>query len=219
MKIISIDGNIGSGKSTLLEILKKEFSENNDIIFLREPVDIWETITDESGINILEKFYQDQMKYSFSFQMIAYISRLALLKEAFEKNPNKTIITERSLFTDKYVFAKMLHDSGKIEPINYKIYLQFFDTFVKDYGVDKILYVKTAPEKCSERILKRSRTGESNIPLEYLKECHKYHNEMMDHPDLQNSTKVILDGNIDIYENESATLEWIQKIKQHILDC
>jgi deoxyadenosine/deoxycytidine kinase len=150
--------------------------------------------------------------------MIAYISRLALLKEAVEQNTDKIIITERSLFTDKYVFAKMLYDSEKIEMINYKIYLQFFDTFVKDYGVDKILYVKADPEKCSERIAKRSRSGESNIPLEYLIECDKYHDEMLDNPDLKNTEKIVLDGNMDIYENESSTAERIQKIKGYILN-
>lgn len=218
MKIISIDGNIGSGKSTLLEILKKDFSGNENIVFLREPVDIWESIKDEEGTNILEKFYADQTKYSFSFQMIAYISRLALLKEAVEQNPDKIIITERSLFTDKYVFAKMLYDSGKIELINYRIYLQFFDTFIKDYRVDKILYVKTDPEKCSERIMKRSRSGESNIPLDYLIECDKYHDEMIENEDLKNTAKIVLDGNIDIYENAAETLERIEKIKGYILN-
>jgi deoxyadenosine/deoxycytidine kinase len=218
MKIISIDGNIGSGKSTLLDILKKQLSGNENIIFLREPVDIWESIVDEHGTNIIEKFYADQTKYSFSFQMIAYISRLALLKEAVEQNPNKIIITERSLFTDKYVFAKMLYDSEKIEPINYRIYLQFFDTFVKDYGVDKILYIKADPEKCCERILKRGRSGEENISLDYLTECDTYHNEMIDHPDLKNTIKIVIDGNIDIYENSTETLERIEKIKKYILD-
>jgi deoxyadenosine/deoxycytidine kinase len=218
MKIISIDGNIGSGKSTLLNILKTQLVENENVIFLREPVDIWESIVDENGTNIIEKFYEDQSKYAFSFQLIAYISRLALLKEAVEKNPDKIIITERSLFTDKYVFAKMLYDSEKIEHINYKIYLQFFDTFVKDYGVDKILYIKADPEKCSERILKRGRSGEQNIPLEYLRECDTYHNEMIDHADLKNAIKIVIDGNIDIYEHSSESIERIEKIKKYILD-
>jgi deoxyadenosine/deoxycytidine kinase len=218
MKIISIDGNIGSGKSTLLEILKKQLAHNEDVIFLREPVDIWETIVDENGTNIIEKFYEDQTKYAFSFQLIAYISRLALLKEALEQNSDKIIITERSLFTDKYVFAKMLYDSEKIEPINYRIYLQFFDTFVKDYGVDKILYIKTDPEKCSERILKRGRAGEQNIPLDYLIECDTYHNEMIDHADLKNAIKIVIDGNIDIVENTTECMERIEKIKKYILD-
>ena len=88
MKIISIEGNIGSGKSTLLENLKQEFKHNKNIIFLREPVDEWESIRDSKGTSMIEKFYADQDKYSFSFQMMAYISRLALLKKAVENNDN-----------------------------------------------------------------------------------------------------------------------------------
>ena len=112
-KVISIEGNIGSGKSTLLSHLKQSLSAENvpQIIFLQEPVDEWENIKDEQGNTMIQKFYGDQTKYSFSFQMMAYISRLALLKKSIEENPSAIIITERSLFTDKFVFAKMLYDS------------------------------------------------------------------------------------------------------------
>jgi len=201
-----------------LEMLKIEFKDNTDIIFVREPVDIWESIKDENGTNILEKFYENTEKYSFPFQMIAYISRLALLKETFEQNSNKIIISERSLFTDKCVFAKMLFDSGKIESINYQIYLKFFDTFVKDFQLDKIVYVKTDPENCNARIMKRGRTGESNISLDYLTACHNYHEDMMMHPDLHMVDKCVIDGNIDIYENESEKDKWIDSIKNYILE-
>ena len=43
VKIISIDGNIGSGKSTLMGNLKSYFSNNTNVVFLKEPVDEWET--------------------------------------------------------------------------------------------------------------------------------------------------------------------------------
>jgi deoxycitidine kinase/deoxyguanosine kinase len=138
--IISIEGNIGSGKSTLFEKLKIHFANNKNIIFVREPVDIWESIQDENGTTILEKFYQDQIKYSFSFQIMAYISRINLLKETIKQNPGVTIITERSLYTDKMVFAKMLYDTHKIEYINYQIYLNLFDTFKNDFNVNNIIY-------------------------------------------------------------------------------
>ncbi len=68
-KIISIEGNIGSGKSTLLENLKKHYVTNENVIFLREPVDDWEKIKDKQGNTMLKKFYDDQEKYSFSFQI------------------------------------------------------------------------------------------------------------------------------------------------------
>lgn len=239
IQIVSIEGNIGSGKSTLLANLKKHFNDNkNDyinIIFLKEPVDEWSKIKDDKGITILEKFYEDQDKYSFSFQMMAYISRLNLLKEAVKTSRDKMkkiyekhedysgklktiIITERSLFTDKMVFAKMLYDSGKIESINYQIYLNWFNSFADEFKVDKIIYVNANPENCYERVGKRHRDGEDKIPLEYLTNCHKYHENMLDKslPECVCNNQLILDGNIDIYENKSVLNKWISSVESFI---
>ena len=55
--------------------------------------------------------------------MMAFITRVRRLREALEKNPGKVIVTERSVFTDREIFAKMLHDGDKIEDIEYTIYL------------------------------------------------------------------------------------------------
>jgi len=224
IQIISIEGNIGSGKSTLLEELRNHFSNNESIVFLQEPVDEWAKIQDENGVTMLEKFYQNQKKYSFAFQMMAYISRLAALKKAVEsanqkqnkqENHKTIIITERSLFTDKMVFAQMLYDSGAIEHIEHQIYLQWFDTFAAEYPISKIIYVKTAPEICHFRILKRSRTGEDCIPLEYLDQCHEYHEKMIS-SDCITKIQLVLNGNIDKKENEKEWEEWIQQIEKFI---
>jgi len=211
--IISIEGNIGSGKSTLFEKLKIHFSNNKNIIFVREPVDIWESIQDENGTTILEKFYQDQIKYSFSFQIMAYISRINLLKETIKQHPGVTIITERSLYTDKMVFAKMLYDTHKIEYINYQIYLNLFDTFKNDFNVNNIIYIKTDPDICYNRILKRARNGENNISLDYLQLCNTYHSNMVD---ILECDKIVLNGNVDIYENTSQLNDWICQIQDII---
>jgi deoxyadenosine/deoxycytidine kinase len=205
--IISIEGNIGSGKSTFLESLKK----NEKYVYVREPVDEWETVIDGNGKTILEKFYEDQEKYSFSFQIMAFISRLVLLKRTIEKSITERknlsepiyIITERSLYTDKYVFCNMLFDSGKIEDVNYVIYQKWFEEFTKDYPLNKIIYIKTDPEICHERIAKRARKGESVIPLEYIKECDKYHETMLEIIKNTDVTMCTIDGNINIETNET----------------
>ena len=198
IQIISIEGNIGSGKSTLLANLKNHFSNKdgnttsdnsiNNIIFLKEPVDEWSNIKDENGVTILEKFYADQYKYSFSFQMMAYISRLKLLRDTIRdiqrnnsdtnQNTHYTIITERSLYTDKMVFAKMLHDDGVIEDIDYQIYNMFYNEITKQPEVKQlsgVIYINAEPEVSFERTKIRARDGESTITLGYLKECHAYH--------------------------------------------
>jgi deoxyguanosine kinase len=220
--IVSIEGNIGSGKSTLLENLRKHYSNDTHIIFLREPVDDWEKIKDVDGNTMLKKFYSNQEKYSFAFQMMAYISRLKILrdtvKEISSKNNNEkyVIITERSLYTDKYVFAKMLFDQGNIEDVCYQIYLNWFDEFIKDFPINYSIYVNTEPEKCYERIHKRARDGEEVIPLQYLQECHNYHEAFLDKTNRIYMNNLTLDGNIDIYENELMVEEWLEQINVFI---
>ena len=72
--IIAIEGNIGSGKSTMVDLLKKQYDNKilfgRKVVFLQEPVKQWENIS-SNGENILEKFYADQEKWAFSFQMMA----------------------------------------------------------------------------------------------------------------------------------------------------
>jgi len=212
---VSIDGNIGSGKSLLFNNLQEYYKNNTEIIFLKEPVDDWENIKDENGISILKNFYNNQEKYAFSFQVIAFISRLKILRDTI-KNINKDtiIISERSLFTDKMVFAKMLYDFGKIEYINYQIYLKWFEEFANDYPIDKVIYIKTNPEICHYRICKRAREGENNIPLEYLDDCNLYHNNMLNKSSTSCicNNQLILDGNIDLNVNENQIEVWIKKI-------
>jgi deoxyguanosine kinase len=195
-QLISIEGNIGSGKTTLLTRLKEEYKNNNKVIFLKEPVDEWESIKDNQGNTMIQKFYNDPARYSFSFQMMAYISRLALLKKTiaqYKDQKDMIFITERNLYTDKYVFAKMLYESGKIEEVDYQIYCKWFEVFAEDEGqVDKIIYVKVDPTICDIRIKGRGRNGESSIPLEYLSSCHEYHENMM--KVMVNAEKLVVDG-------------------------
>ena len=212
IKIISIEGNIGSGKSTLVEQLKTILLGRKDICFLDEPIDLWNSIMDIDGKTIIEKYYENQERYAFAFQMMAYISRISVLKKALKNKETKIIITERCVFTDYHVFAKMLYDDKKIDLIEYSIYQKWFHDFLEEIPETNIIYVKTAPETAYERVLKRNRTGES-IPIDYLSMCNTYHNNW-----LSNSSynMLELDGNEDIIENSNILNDWIFKIIEFI---
>jgi deoxyadenosine/deoxycytidine kinase len=187
-QIISIEGNIGSGKSTLVTYLKNTLDKDK-YVFVDEPVNTWQSIRDNEGVDIISKFYEDQEKYAFPFQMLAYISRISAIKKVI--NNGKIVITERCVNTDKEVFAKMLYDDNLIEDINYKIYNMWFDEFNKDIKVDKFVYLQTDPALCSQRIKQRNRQGEE-INLDYLYKCHDYHENWISNI----PNKIILDGKI-----------------------
>jgi deoxycitidine kinase len=197
--LISIEGNIGSGKSTLVEYLKSL----GKYIFVDEPVNEWITIKDNTGSNALECFYKNQKENAFCFQVLAYITRLKKLIDTVKNNPsNVIIITERSIETDRNVFAKMLYEDNLISSIEWETYNYWFNTFKDVSKVDMIIYIKTSPDKCLERINIRNRSEESNIKAEYLEKCNKYHNDWLNNDD--NNKIITIDGHdsIDIIRNK-----------------
>ena len=214
-KILSIDGNIGSGKSTLFEELKEKYKDNKNIIFAPEPVKQWEKICDKN-MSILEHFYTSPYEYSFSFQMMAFISRLSILRKIVSENSDRDIIiiTERNLFTDKYVFAKMLYDEGKINCINFQIYMEWFEEFSKEFPIDYVVYLKTSPFICKERMAKRGRKGEEGIRLAYLMLCDSYHEEYMKSKEISENAKcLVLNGDRD---KKDILKEWLEQIEKLI---
>ena len=180
-RIISIEGNIGAGKSTLVEELKIRYANRNDIVFLQEPVDAWADIT-QDGKTMLQLFYDNQKKYSFAFQVMAYMSRLRLIKNevnrAYKMNI-KTIVMERSLDADRHIFAKMLHADGMIEECMFKIYEQMSDDGLREYSSDGTVWLTASPKECLRRIGIRGREGEQSIGLDYLEKCDLYHQEWL----------------------------------------
>lgn len=205
--LISIEGNIGSGKSTIIDYLKT--INNKNIAFVDEPVNEWINIK-SNGKNALELFYEDQKKNSFWFQVLAYITRLRNLLYVIENNPNKIIITERSIYTDKYVFAQMLFESGNISDIEFQTYNYWFETFENKTKIDTILYVNTEPDECMNRIKMRNRTEESSVKLEYLKTCHNKHNDWL--KNRQDSKVIYING----HQNKNNMIEDVLNIVNKI---
>lgn len=213
-RIFSFEGNIGSGKSTLVNYFKEYFAagvfaNGLNVCFVQEPVDEWNTITDETGKTVIECFYADNKRYAFAFQMMAYISRLKTLRTELNKGYD-IIFIERSLFTDRNVFAKMLYDEGKINEIEYKIYNKWFDEFIVDFPKIEYIYLKTDPKTAFDRVLKRGRQGET-IPLEYLTKCHDYHEDWLS-KHVNNNYILECDADTSGPEGQNIIMSWINKI-------
>ena len=210
VKIISIEADIGAGKTTLINSLIERHEGN--YILIPEPVDQWKTIM-IGDQNILEAFYNDMVTVALPFQLIALITRRELfvkkMKEAeeLEKTTGKEVylISERTVHSDKYIFAKMLYKDGFISEPGIIAYNMWNDIFSKEAIIDKTIYINTPPEVCFERIKIRNRQGEDKITLEYLRECQKAHDDFYEEHISKNDhvvidTSGILVGTIE-YDN------------------
>tara|TARA_Y100000389_G_C17468926_1_gene528416 strand:- start:6937 stop:7737 length:801 start_codon:yes stop_codon:yes gene_type:complete len=216
--VLSLEGNIGAGKTTLLSHLEKHFANNAEVVFMREPVHLWENIKDEDGTSMLSKFYADPHKYAFPFQIMAYTTRLHQLKKVVQENPQcKVLICERSLEADKHIFANMLHDDGLIEDVNYQIYQAYFSEYEGLFQVNGLVYVKADPDTCFDRVCKRSREGENAIELDYLQKCHNYHEKWLSHTATP-CLKLDVNANICFEEMDEASLVhvWVNKVCEFV---
>ena len=218
--IVSIDGNVGAGKSTFVAALKETLKDDPRYVFIQEPVGEWESIKNEEGQSMIELFYGNKEKYAFSFQMMAYISRLAILRDAVlkaEKSGARYIISERCVDTDKNVFAKMLTDDGVMEDVEYAIYKRWYDVFLKELPVYARIYIDVCPETCSARISKRGRPGE-DVPLEYLKRCGEYHDQWLSESKKEGIPVLYLDGEEDVYKSDNSLGMWFEDVANFLGD-
>ena len=221
--IISIDGNIGSGKSTLIDKLKEKNTLNTtkNITFVDEPVKDWLATTDNNGENILDKFYKDKKAWSYIFQNFAFITRAKILLDEIQKESSffcykrKIIITERSVETDKYVFAKMLYDENDITELQYKIYNTWYSTIFPNIKVNNIIYLRTSPNTAFTRMLERNRKAEENVHKSYIQKLHEYHDDWLtNHHNCYNIC--YLDGDNDYDNNDIIFNEHLIKITNFI---
>jgi deoxyadenosine/deoxycytidine kinase len=169
-----IEGNIGCGKTTLIRNLKS--LENVEVI--EEPVAEWLKIKDENNENILGLFYKDSKRYAYLFQTIVFKSRLMSLDKPQEKSIR---FSERSIWTDKNVFAKNCYEMGVINTIEKKTYDTWFNWLENKMHSkpNGIIYLRALPEICEARMKRRDRAEESSVSLDYLTKIHEKHEEWL----------------------------------------
>ena len=180
VRIVSLEGNIGCGKTTMWNYLKHQYASTAEVSFLREPVDLWQTsIRNAEGASLFQLYLNDPKKYGFPFQLMVRLTRINLLQKQMKETPNaKVIVCERSLQADESVFAKMLHDQGFMDDVSYQVYSMLCKSWTEIPPLSMIIYLRATPEVCLQRIARRGRPGEAEgISLEYLKDCHSYHED------------------------------------------
>lgn len=167
---IAISGNIGSGKTTLTEKLSKHYGW----------VPNYESVDNNP---YLADFYEDMPRWAFHLQIYFLNSRFNQIKKI--QATEETVVQDRTIYEDAYIFAAYLHKAGHISERDYRSYLDIFSSmidFVKP--PDLLIYLKADVPKLVNQIQKRGRDYEYAMRLDYLRNLNQYYESWIQDYDL-----------------------------------
>jgi len=183
--MILFEGNIAAGKSTV----GRRLAESELFGFVEEPVGAWQQDFDE---NLLDLFYRDTNRWAFTFQLAAFTTRAKTWSEVLAILDHRNVVLERSIYCDRFVFAKNCYQSGLMKKTEWQLYCKLWDWLESNWCAepDKIVYLRTPAEVCLERIEARGRAEETTIPIEYLRDLEVLHDEWL----TDNPKAIMIDG-------------------------
>ena len=181
MPIITLDGNIGCFKTSILNYFHKYYKTPVDL----EPVENWS--------EYLKNMYNTD-KSTYNFQIRVWLDRCWI-----QEKSNTILLMERSPYFIKNVFVEKAYEDKTISEEEYKNILTLHKTTDKLWEPQGYIYLRSNPEICFNRIIKRGREAEKNIKIEYLKIIHELHDKKYEEA-LKNNKNIIC---IDV-ENKSV---------------
>lgn len=172
-KFYILEAAIGAGKSTLLDILERLLKrQGKRVTIIPEPIDVWE----KTGA--LEAFYADVSGQSYAFQTFAFATRCQRVRQVVQANPDMEIfLMERSVVSDRYLFARMLQRDGKFTPLQSLMYEEWaglWTSILPFAQPDGFIYLAPSLDATLERIENRGRKGE-HVPPEYQQDLIDHH--------------------------------------------
>ncbi len=163
VKYVAVAGNIGAGKTTLCTQLGKNFG--------------WEVQYESTDDNpYLNDFYGDMQRWSFNLQVYFLNSRYRQILNIL--NGDKTVIQDRTIFEDAFIFAPNLHDMNLMTTRDFENYTDLFQTMTSQVQApDLLIYLKADISTLVSHIQSRGRDYEGNMSLDYLKRLNERYEE------------------------------------------
>ena len=159
IKHVAIAGNIGAGKTTLTALLSKHFG--------------WDVHYESADDNpYLSDFYEDMQRWAFNLQIYFLNSRYQQILKIL--NGDRTVIQDRTIYEDAYIFAPNLHDMGLMPTRDFQNYFQLFKTMSSQIQPpDLLIYLRASIPTLVSHIHERGRDYEGSMSLDYLKRLNE----------------------------------------------
>ncbi|UCH15823.1 MAG: deoxynucleoside kinase [Bacteroidales bacterium] len=178
---LAVAGNIGSGKTTLTRLLSKHYG--------------WEAHYEDIEDNpYLNDFYNDMQRWSFNLQIYFLNSRFNHIL-SFRKT-GKTLIQDRTIYEDAYIFAPNLHSMGLMSTRDFENYFTLFNLMSSlIQPPDLVIYLRASVPTLVKQIQKRGRKYEENIRLDYLKRLNERYEAWIEAYNLDKLLIIDVDNN------------------------
>ena len=200
---IAIAGNIGSGKTTLTGLLAKHYNWDAH----------YEDVDDNPYLN---DFYEDMQRWSFNLQVYFLNSRLNQILNI--RKSGKTVIQDRTIYEDAYIFAPNLHSMGLMSTRDFENYFTLFNLMTSlIQPPDLLIYLRATVPTLVNQIQKRGRDYENSIRLDYLKRLNERYEAWIGSYNLGNLLIIDVD-NLNFKEEKEDLSNIISNIDAQILE-
>ncbi|XP_047321696.1 uncharacterized protein LOC124925668 [Impatiens glandulifera] len=172
-----VEGNISVGKTTFLQRIANETLELRDLVeIVPEPINKWQDVGPDH-FNVLDAFYAEPQRYAYTFQNYVFVTRVMQERES-SSGIKPLRLMERSVFSDRMVFVRAVHEANWMNEMEISIYDSWFDpvvSFLPGLIPDAFIYLRASPDTCHKRMSLRMRAEEGGVSLDYLRDLHEKH--------------------------------------------
>jgi len=160
---VAVAGNIGSGKSSLTRMLSQHYAWQS----------FYESVEDNP---YLSDFYSDMDRWSFNLQVYFLSKRFNDHKRIVDGTAS--VIQDRSIYEDAEIFARNLHDIGKMDNRDYTNYVELYKVMMQYLQPpDLLIFLDARIETLIKQIARRGRDYEQSIPQSYLEQLSGLYKE------------------------------------------
>ena len=162
-RFIAIAGNMGVGKSALTQLLSEKLG--------------WEPFYEAVDDNpYLADFYKDMKKWAFHSQVF-FLSRRLRHHHQVLNRPN-SVIQDRTVYEEAEIFAENLYRQGHMGERDYRTYRELYEVLTMFLPPpDLVVYLRASVPTLEQRIARRGRDFEQDIPTEYLEQLNELYEE------------------------------------------
>ena len=195
---IAISGNIGSGKTSLTELLPERLGGT--------------ALFEDTANPYIAYFYEDMNRGAFNFQIYC---RGCRRKQGLRiRETAGYVIQDRTIYEDAHIFAGNLHEMGLMSSRDFDTYMKIFNLSTNLIPTpDLLIYLRGSVPTLVSQILKRGRSYEMGIDLDYLERLNNRYNDWIDRIYRGRVLTVDID-NEDFILNPAIVDDIVQRIKE-----